>query len=59
MKRSLVFLTLVALCAGCAPALKDLKPALATADSGNLSFAAAGSQYGLILKALLDQLTKK
>ena len=43
MKRSLVFLTLVALCAGCAPALKDLKPALATADSGNLSFAAAGS----------------
>jgi len=43
MKRRLVFLTLVALCTGCAPALKDLKPALATADSGKLSFAAAGS----------------
>ena len=43
MKSSRVFLTLVALCAGCAPALKDLKPALSPADSGRLWFASAGS----------------
>jgi dienelactone hydrolase len=32
-----------ALCAGCAPSLKELKPALEAADSGNIWFATAGS----------------
>lgn len=43
MKRSFLFLALAVLCAGCAPALKDLKPALLEADSGNVWFATAGS----------------
>jgi dienelactone hydrolase len=30
-------------CVGCAPALKDLKPALSAADSGGIWFASAGS----------------
>jgi dienelactone hydrolase len=39
-----LLLTFVALwCAGCAPALKDLKPALSVTDSGNVWFASAGS----------------
>lgn len=43
MKRSFLFLALIVLCAGCAPALKDLKPALSVTDSGNVGFATAGS----------------
>jgi len=44
MKRSFQFLALaVVLCAGCAPALKDLKPTSSATDSGNISFATAGT----------------
>jgi len=44
MKRYFVFLTLTAIIlSGCAPSLKDLKPALADSDSGNIWFANAGS----------------
>ena len=44
MKKSLGFVILIAVCcAGCAPALKDLKPALSAADSGGIWFASAGS----------------
>jgi dienelactone hydrolase len=44
MKTLRLFLALVAVwCAGCAPALKDLKPALSATDSGSIWFASAGS----------------
>ena len=43
MKSRFLFLALAVLCAGCAPALKDLKPALSDTDSGNVWFATAGS----------------
>ena len=44
MKRYFVFLALTAIIlSGCAPSLKDLKPALADSDSGNIWFANAGS----------------
>ena len=44
MKRSFQVLALaVVVCAGCAPALKDLKPTSSTTDSGNISFATAGT----------------
>jgi dienelactone hydrolase len=44
MKKCFVLLALVAVwSAGCAPALKDLKPALAATDSGGIWFASAGS----------------
>lgn len=40
MKKCFVLLALVAVwSAGCAPALKDLKPALAATDSGGIWFA--------------------
>lgn len=44
MKKCFVLLALVAVwSAGCAPALKDLKPALAARDSGGIWFASSGS----------------
>ena len=43
MKRSFKLLAAAVLCAGCAPALKDLKPALSVNDSGNVWFATAGT----------------
>jgi dienelactone hydrolase len=44
MKKCFVLLAFVAVwSAGCAPALKDLKPALAATDSGGIWFASAGS----------------
>lgn len=43
MKRWFVFCALVVIFTGCAPALKDLKPSLNAADSGNIWFASAGS----------------
>jgi len=44
MKKCFVLLALVAVwSAGCAPALKDLKPALAATDSDSIWFASAGS----------------
>lgn len=44
MKRSFQFLALaVVVCAGCAPALKDLNPTSSATDSGNISFATAGT----------------
>jgi dienelactone hydrolase len=43
MKRRFLFLALAVLCAGCASALKDLKPAPSVTDSGNVWFATAGS----------------
>jgi dienelactone hydrolase len=44
MKRSFQVLALaVVLCAGCAPALKDLKPTSSATDSGNISFATVGA----------------
>jgi dienelactone hydrolase len=44
MKTCLVLVTLaVAAAAGCAPALKDLRPTLAATDSGGIWFATAGS----------------
>lgn len=43
MKRGFLFLFLAVLCAGCAPAPRDVKPALSATDSGNVSFATAGS----------------
>jgi dienelactone hydrolase len=43
MNRRFLFLALTVLCGGCAPALKDLKPALSDTDSGNVWFATAGS----------------
>ncbi len=41
MKRWFVFVALVALGWGCAPALKDLKSALSATDSGNIWFGRA------------------
>jgi dienelactone hydrolase len=44
MKRWLLFWTLVAAAAvGCAPAMKDVKPSLASTDSGAIWFASAGT----------------
>ena len=43
MKTWLVGCALVVMCAGCAPALKDLKPNLTATDSGTVRFATAGS----------------
>jgi hypothetical protein len=44
MKRWMWLAALVLLCsAGCAPALKDLKPTLSDAGSGNVWFATPGS----------------
>jgi dienelactone hydrolase len=43
MKRWLAYGALVVMSAGCAPALKDVKPALTATDSGNIWFATAGS----------------
>lgn len=44
MRTSLMFSILIAVsCVGCAPALKDLKPGLAAADSGGVWFASAES----------------
>lgn len=43
MKRSFKLLAAAVLCAGCAPALKDLKPALSVNDSGNVWFATVGT----------------
>lgn len=43
MKRSFQYLALAVLCAACAPALKDLKPAPSATDSGTVRFATAGT----------------
>lgn len=43
MKRWLAYSAVVVMLAGCAPALKDLKPTLTGTDSGNIWFATAGS----------------
>jgi dienelactone hydrolase len=43
MKIWLAGCVLVVMCAGCAPALKDLKPNLTATDSGTVWFATAGS----------------
>jgi dienelactone hydrolase len=43
MKRSFQYLALAVLCAGCAPALTDLKSAPSAADSGTVRFATAGT----------------
>jgi hypothetical protein len=43
MKRWLAYSAVVVILAGCAPALKDLKPTLTATDSGNIWFATAGS----------------
>jgi dienelactone hydrolase len=43
LKKCLALWALAALSAGCAPTLKEAKPALAAADSGDISFATAGS----------------
>ena len=43
MTRSFLFLALAVLCAGCAPALKDLKPTPSVNGSSNVRFATAGT----------------
>lgn len=43
MKRNFQYLALAVLCAACAPALNDLKPAPAATDSGTVRFATAGT----------------
>ena len=43
MKGSFQILALAVLCAGCAPALQDMKPALSATDSSNVGFATAGT----------------
>lgn len=41
--RTVVMVLGLILCSGCAPAMRDLKPALTVADSGTIWFASAGS----------------
>jgi dienelactone hydrolase len=43
MRASLILSILIASCIGCAPAVRDLKPALSATDSGGVWFASAGS----------------